>query len=688
MNINYSDVVLILCIMNKEVFMKFLKITSLILAAGLTVPVCCGAPDIKKSSADGSQEIVNLLECGFEKGTDDWSGRGAASVKTSSAESKSGTASLYVSNRSSAWNGAVITLGPDFSAGSTYDASAWVKFTGSGSDDFKLSLQYTDSSGTVKYAALAEKPAAAGQWTELSNSSYTIPDGASDLYLYVETADSTIDFYVDDVVVKGEKYKPPVKIKRTRGDMDGDGVINSFDLILIRQAAEESSPSSDTKFRGDIDGNGVIDDTDIGYVSDFILGNIREFPEIEYGEEYEKTYDFASVSSLKSSSDIPDPFKFVDGSTVQSPAEWRRRANEISCMYEYYMYGKWRDGSDDEVSYKISGNTMTITVKRKSTGKTASFPAKITLPNKVRHEGGAPVIVGMHTNIKENIAASLGYAVICLDGVFTNPVAADNDSHTGPFYTLYPYGNSWDEQTGVLMAWSWGCSKILDALYNGAGEELNINPDSSIVTGVSRWGKATAVCGAYDKRFKMVAPSCSGAGGLALYRYKSQGKTYDFSSKGASSAYTYGANEHLGSLQSSDERGWFNNRFREFRDVNQIPMDQHMLGSLVADKDRYLFIIGSCINEDWVNAPAMWASYLGIKRVYDFLGISDNLAINIHTEGHAVIEEDVRYMVQYFDYHVYGIKPSMDLSKLQTSVFALPKNHDKYLDTFTDKWAY
>ena len=68
--------------------------------------------------------------------------------------------------------------------------------------------------------------------------------------------------------------------------------------------------------------------------------------------------------------------------------------------------------------------------------------------------------------------------------------------------------------------------------------------------------------------------------------------------------------------------------------------------------------------------------------------VYDNLAINAHSKGHAVIEEDVRYMVQYFDYHVYGIEPSMDLSKLKTSVFALPKNHDTFFDTFDDKWLY
>ena len=479
------------------------------------------------------------------------------------------------------------------------------------------------------------------------------------------------------------------------GDANGDGVIDSLDLIRLRKLAVSGNPDADVLKRCDFDGDKAIGRNDIKYVSDFISGKSDTLPEIVQSgpsgpqQDYPKSYDFPAVSQLKSSKDVPDPFIFMDGSKVETPDDWWKRQAEISCLYEYYMYGKWIDGSDDEVTYSISGNKMTVNIKRKSTGKSASFPVNINLPDKVRHDGGAPVIVGMHSGIAESTATANGYAVLTIGGdVFSNPVAADSTAHTGPFYTLYPYGNNWDEQTGVLMAWSWGCSKILDALYNGAANELNINPDNSIVTGVSRWGKATAVCGAFDKRFKMCAPSCSGAGGIALYRYMSEGKSYDFSSKGASSSYRYGQNEPLGSLQSSGERGWFNNRFMEFNDPNKFPMDQHMLGSLCCDPDRYLFIIGSCVSEDWVNAPSMWMSYCGMKKIWDYVGLSDNLAINIHKEGHAVIAEDVEKMIQYFDYHVYGIQPTMDLKQLQTSVFELPKNKDSYQDTFTSKWIH
>ena len=488
--------------------------------------------------------------------------------------------------------------------------------------------------------------------------------------------------------------RPTGKIK---GDLDGDGLITSLDVILMRKKLISGFTDSNMKNAADVDKNGTPEVADLVQLQKFVLGRISQFEEVENPvaetpqREFEKSYNFPSVSSLKSSADIPDPFIFMDGSKVESQDDWWKRQAEISCMYEYYMYGKWIDGSDDETSYKINGNKMTITVKRKSTGKTASFDMIINKPKSVRHEGGAPVILGMHKGIAESTATGNGYAVITYDadGMFSAPgTAQDNNQHKGAFYDLYPYGNSFETQTGELMAWSWGLSRTLDALYAGAAKELNINPENAICTGVSRYGKATAVCGAFEKRFKMCAPSCSGAGGIALYRYKSQGKTYDFSSKGASSSYTYSENEPLGSLQASGEQAWFNGNFMQFRDVNNLPMDQHMLGSLCCDPDRYLFIIGSCVSEDWVNAPSMWMSYCGMRPIWDYVGLSDHLAINIHKEGHAVIAEDVEKMIQYFDYHVYGIAPKMDLKELQTSVFDLPKNKDPFQDSFTSKWIH
>ena len=63
--------------------------------------------------------------------------------------------------------------------------------------EFKLTLQY-NINGQTDYAEVAAAEAAKGEWVTLSNPEFTIPDGATGMLLYVETANGKADFYVDD----------------------------------------------------------------------------------------------------------------------------------------------------------------------------------------------------------------------------------------------------------------------------------------------------------------------------------------------------------------------------------------------------------------------------------------------------------------------------------------------------------
>ena len=387
---------------------------------------------------------------------------------------------------------------------------------------------------------------------------------------------------------------------------------------------------------------------------------------------------FINVDQLPSSDQLTDPFTFFNGDKVGSASDWEKRAQEISELYQYYMYGVMPSG--EKVSYSIQGQSMTIQVE--ADGKKVSYPVQVSLPDssKVKvPEGGYPVIFAFGWLSQIPYANEHGYAVITLD---TSLIAADNMTRGGIFYELYPYGSIWQKQTGALMAWSWGISKIIDALELGAGQELNINPENTILTGVSRWGKATAVAGAFEKRIKVTAPSCSGAGGMAAFRYKTEGKTYDYSTIGASSSYKMTANEPLSSLQSSGERHWFNDKFLQFKDVNSLPFDQHLLAALTAEEDRYLFITGSYLYEDWTNPPAMWLTYLAAKEVFDFLDYGDHVAIHIHKEGHMVTDQDMVYLLDFCDHHFYGKKVESNLKDLTTSIFTEPANYDPIYDRY------
>lgn len=389
---------------------------------------------------------------------------------------------------------------------------------------------------------------------------------------------------------------------------------------------------------------------------------------------------FVKVDMLQAIDELPDPFTFFNGDKVLTKDDWFKRAEELSGLFQYYMYGALPDTSDEKVSYSIEKNILNITVEKGE--KKVTFPVQFSLPDKGKtpmREGGYPVLIAFLWLTQTQYANDNGYAVMTLN---TEPIAADNTSRTGVFYELYPYGDIWQEQTGVLLAWSWGVSKILDALEAGAGAELGINPEYSILTGVSRWGKAAAVAGAFDKRIKVTAPSCSGAGGMAAFRYPTTGKVYDYSALGINTPYTMTANEPLSSLQSSGERQWFNDRFLEFKDVTYLPFDQHLLAALCAEEGRYLFITGSYLYEDWTNPPAMWLTYLAAREVFDFLGIGENIAIHLHKEGHMVTDEDLVYLLDYCDYHFYGEESESNLKDFTTSLYMEPANYDGIFDRY------
>lgn len=358
------------------------------------------------------------------------------------------------------------------------------------------------------------------------------------------------------------------------------------------------------------------------------------------------------------------------------------KTEEIRKIYQEKIYGVWRSGEqvtyellgpDEEPSeeernpFKVRGGEL-VKICVRTEEASAEFIMHAFLPDEEhrRHEGGSPFIVCMHPIMPKDLALERGYALLVMDSL---QIASDDIKHEGAFYELYPYGKEASGQTGVLMAWAWGASKILDAVYNGLAEEFRLDPEASMVTGVSRWGKATAVCGAFDERFRMTIPACSGAGGLALFNVFSEGKTYDLRDVGGPADYTYGKNEPLDCLQSDAERGWFNDAFLEFKSPSDIPVEQDKLPVAAMAPDRYYFIIAACMGEDWVNAPSMWECYKLANKEYEAAGLADHLVVNFHKEGHAVIEEDMELIIAYFDKMYFKQDTDVDMKRLKTSVF-------------------
>ena len=256
---------------------------------------------------DGTTEPVTEPSDGvyfnetFESGAGKFEGRGEASVTTDSKNYYSGSKSLFVSGRKDYWNGAAITLDSSkFKPGQTYSLSTAVLQKSGSPVDIKFTMQQ-GSGNSAEYHEVATVSAKSGEWTKVENTSFTIPSGSSDLILYVEAPDSYTDFYIDDVLAAVKGKESSVKTgggtvegksvvtepttqpeKGTRGDFDGDGIIDSFDLLLARKALTKSFAGSSKAINltiADVNGDGSFTIADIVTLGNYLKGKVNKFPE-------------------------------------------------------------------------------------------------------------------------------------------------------------------------------------------------------------------------------------------------------------------------------------------------------------------------------------------------------------------------------------------------------------------------
>ena len=222
----------------------------------------------------------------FEGDLDGWSGRGDAEVSTSGRTAYVGEEALLVQNRTAAWNGAARNLNPKaFVPGKSYSFSTNVQyFDGDATDTFYFKLQYTDANGDTQYDTIAEGTAIQGEWMQLANKNYTIPADATNLQIYVETKDSTNNFYLDEVIgavggtgILGAGEAPTL----TLGDVNADGVINVLDLSLAKHGVSSGFSGNVAKLAADVDQNRIVDAADVKMLQDYLLGRISVFSKAE-----------------------------------------------------------------------------------------------------------------------------------------------------------------------------------------------------------------------------------------------------------------------------------------------------------------------------------------------------------------------------------------------------------------------
>lgn len=238
-------------------------------------------------SAPGSEpnEYGWYFQDPFEADTCSWQGRGAATIQTSGRTAYVGSEALLVSGRTSAWNGTYKELNSKvFEPGKEYSFSVNINyFDGPATDTFCLKLEYTDSSGETRYSTIAQGNVNKGEWAQLANKNYMIPEGASGLKIYVETTETTNNFYIDEAIgaVAGTTIIGAGEAKTIiLGDINFDGTIDCFDIIAARNGlANGGFADNSTKTAADVDKSTVFDVSDVVNLQCYVIRRITEFPD-------------------------------------------------------------------------------------------------------------------------------------------------------------------------------------------------------------------------------------------------------------------------------------------------------------------------------------------------------------------------------------------------------------------------
>lgn len=312
-----------------------------------------------------------------------------------------------------------------------------------------------------------------------------------------------------------------------------------------------------------------------------------------------------------------------------------------------------------------------ITITNPETGAKASFIAKLNVPTDAQilaawgeEKDQVPFVIDIGGTSAFS-AANLngqGYGLVTFKATDIYPDdsnADDGIDRAGVYTALYPYdANDYKHASGALMAWSWAASQIVTALENTAegtsltlGELVRLDPAKTVITGHSRYGKAAMFTSAFDDRISICVPSECGGSGIQSYRYKVEGKIFNFNTSAYAKAdRVYGKTE-VPTVSYGKGNSWFPETAAMFvaRD-NQIPFDPVEIIALVAPRP---FFTVSGIDTHWLGNEGAVASMVAAEEVYDFVGTTEieknNIAVRARQSDHVFYPRDFCFALAIMD---------------------------------------
>jgi hypothetical protein len=343
-------------------------------------------------------------------------------------------------------------------------------------------------------------------------------------------------------------------------------------------------------------------------------------------------YDESKVPAYS----LPDPLVMSDGTPVDSVDAWtKQRRAEVLELFKQHVYGTMPDAtvpfqvqSKTEPFEILSGRGVAQEVELQMERGAKSIKVRILTIRPSQTSGPVPFFIGYnflgnHTVIansdvtlaraktrdgkwaqaKEStrgertsrwdvgqiLDAGMGLVTAFYDDV--DPDAYDKFQNG--VHALYPELQARPDNWTSIGGWAWCLSRILDHLET----DKHFDAKRAMVFGHSRLGKTSLWAGATDPRFAIVISNNSGCGGAALAR-RHFGETVDR----ITTVFPH----------------WFCAKHNDYREnENAMPVDQHMLISLMAPRPVY---IASAQGDQWADPKGEFLSGYHAQPVYKLLG--------------------------------------------------------------------
>jgi len=334
----------------------------------------------------------------------------------------------------------------------------------------------------------------------------------------------------------------------------------------------------------------------------------------------QNTFDEATANPYP----LPELMVMKNGRKVTKATQWKARRAEIQQDFEREIYGRIPKNVP-KVRWEVT-NTSTINIggipaiTKTLVGHVdnSSYPlitvdiqASVTTP--ANAQGPVPVMVELDWGRKpptppawqqQLIAKGWGYG-----SIIPTSIQADGPALTSGIIGLTNKGQPRKpEDWGVLRAWQWGVSRLLDYFET----DKAVDARQIGIEGLSRYGKAALVTQAFEPRIAIGFIGSSGEGGTKLHRRIFGELVENLTGGGyywmAGNFMKYGASEAIfGSKNASD-----------------LPVDAHELIALCAP--RPCFISYGLVEKGdakWVDAHGSFMAAVAAGPAYRLLGKRD-----------------------------------------------------------------